>query len=76
MDQNNLGANVRVKIKIVPVIIFFLLSWYESIPIGKETLCTMLANTCLCEAGIGRKPDHSLRATGAMEMSVANVPES
>ena len=23
MDQNNLGANVRVKIKVVPVIIFF-----------------------------------------------------
>ena len=37
--------------------------WYESIPIGKETLRTMLANMC-DKAGIERKTNHSLCATG------------
>ena len=37
--------------------------WYESIPIGKETLHTMLANMC-DKAGIERKTNHSLCATG------------
>ena len=48
--------------------------WYESIPVGKETLRTMLANMC-SRAGIEKKTNHSLRATGATEMFAANVPE-
>ena len=48
--------------------------WYEGIPIGKETLRTMLAKMCE-RAGVERKSNHSLRATGAMEMFTANVPE-
>ena len=48
--------------------------WYESIPVGKETLRTMLPNMC-DKAGIERKTNHSLRATGATEMFATNVPE-
>ena len=48
--------------------------WYESIPVGKETLRTMLANMCN-KAGIEKKTNHSLRATGATEMFAANIPE-
>ena len=42
--------------------------------VGKETLRTMLANMC-DKAGIEKKTNHSLRATGATEMFAANVPE-
>ena len=49
---------------------------YESILVGKETLCTMPANMCV-KAGIEKKTNHSLRATslGATEMFAANIPE-
>ena len=47
---------------------------YEGVPVGKETLCTMLAKMCE-QAGIEQKSNHSLRATGATEMFAANVPE-
>ena len=49
-------------------------TWYEGIPIGKETLRTMRARMCE-RAGVERKSNHSVRATGAMEMFAANVPE-
>ena len=48
--------------------------WYEGVPVGKETLRTMLAKMCE-QAGVKRKSNHSLRATGATEMFAANVPE-
>ena len=48
--------------------------WYEGAPVGKETLRTMLANMCE-RAGVERKSNHSLKATGATEMFAANVPE-
>ena len=48
--------------------------WYEGFPVGKETLCTMLANMC-DKAEIPRKTNHSLRATGVTDMFAANVPE-
>ena len=48
--------------------------WYEGIPVGKETLCKMLANMC-DKAGIPRKTNHFLRATGVTEMFTANVPK-
>ena len=44
--------------------------WYEETP----TLRTMFAKMC-SEAGIEKKSNHSLRATGATEMFAANVPE-
>ena len=49
--------------------------WYEGIPVGKETLSTMLANMC-DKAGIPRKTNHSLRATGVTEIFAVNVPRS
>lgn len=48
--------------------------WYKSIPVGKETLRLMLADMC-AKAGIQRKTNHSLHATGATAMFAANVPE-
>ena len=48
--------------------------WYEGIPVGKESLRTMLPNMCE-RAEIECKTNHSLRATGATEMFAANVPE-
>ena len=49
-------------------------SWYERAPVGKEKLRTFVA-TMYQEAGIARKTNHSLRATGATAMFNANVPE-
>ena len=48
--------------------------WYEEVPVGEETLRTMLVKMCK-RAGVERKSNHSLRATGATEMFPANVPE-
>ena len=48
--------------------------WFEGVPVRKEKLRTMLADMCK-EAGIERKTNHSLRATGASQMFNANVPE-
>ena len=48
--------------------------WYEEAPVGKNTLSTMVKDMCV-EAGISKKTNHSLRATGASTMFQANVPE-
>ena len=49
--------------------------WFAPVPIGKNSLNTMLKDMC-SEAGItGRKTNHSLRATGASELFAAGVPE-
>ena len=48
--------------------------WFEGVPVEKEKLRTMhmLAGMCK-EAGIERKTNHSLRATGVSEMFNANA---
>ena len=49
--------------------------WFAPVPIGKNSLNTMLKDMCH-EAGItGRKTNHSLRAIGASELFAAGVPE-
>ena len=48
--------------------------WFHSVPIGKNTLGGLLAEICK-EAGIEKKTNHSLRATGATAMFAAGVPE-
>ena len=48
--------------------------WYTSIPVGKNMLQKMLPTMCE-EAGITRRTNHSLRATGATDMFHANIPE-
>ena len=49
--------------------------WFCQMRVGKNTLQSKLKTMC-SEAGVeGHKTNHSLRATGATEMYVANVPE-
>lgn len=48
--------------------------WYELAPIGKEKLRNMVRDMCN-EAGMEKKSNHSLRATGATQMFASNVPE-
>ena len=48
--------------------------WFSAVPIGKNTLSTIVKTTCE-EAGIVGKTNHSLRATGASTMFAAGVPE-
>ena len=48
--------------------------WFHSLPVGKNTLGGLLADICK-EAGIEKKTNHSLRATGATAMFAAGVPE-
>ena len=48
--------------------------WYSCAPIGKNMLRKMLPTMCE-EAGIGRRTNHSLRATGATELFHANILE-
>ena len=49
--------------------------WFAPLPVGKNTLNTMLKDMC-SEAGItGHKTNHSLRATGTSELFAAGVPE-
>ena len=49
--------------------------WYMASPVGKNVLGDMMKNICK-EAGIvGKKTNHSLRATGASELFAAGVPE-
>ena len=43
--------------------------WYEEMPVGKNTLSTMV-EMCV-EGGIAMKTNHSLRATGTSAMSQA-----
>lgn len=49
-------------------------AWYDSVPVGKNTLGTMVRDMC-AEAGIEKKTNHSLRATGATAMFSASIPE-
>lgn len=49
--------------------------WYNSCPVGKNTLATMLKRMCV-EAGITEpKTNPSLRATGTTRLFQGNVPE-
>ena len=49
--------------------------WYIGVPIGKNTLCSMV-NDIFAEAGIyGNKTNHSLRVAGATSLFAAGVPE-
>ena len=48
--------------------------WCNSIPVGKNMLQKMLPMMCE-EAGIARRTNHSLCATGATDMFLANIPE-
>ena len=48
--------------------------WYEACPVGKNKLGSMVSEMC-AEAGIARKTNHSLRATGATTLFRSNVPE-
>lgn len=49
-------------------------AWYENVPVGKNTLSTMVKDMC-SEADILGKTNHSLRATGTSMMFQNNVPE-
>ena len=48
--------------------------WYDSIPVGKNTLAAMVKKMCK-DAGIEERGNHSLRATGASAMFQAGIPE-
>ena len=48
--------------------------WYMPVPVGRNTLQKMLPAMCE-EAGIARRTNHSLRATGATQLFNANIPE-
>ena len=50
------------------------LPWYDCIPVGKNTLASMVAKMCK-EAGIPERSNHSLRATGATALFQAEIPE-
>lgn len=48
--------------------------WYESAAVGKNSLATMIREMCK-EGGVGKKTNHSLRASGTTAMFQNNVPE-
>ena len=48
--------------------------WYDCSPVGKETMKKYVATMCAA-AGLERKTNHSLRATGASTMFHAGVPD-
>ena len=49
--------------------------WFQSVPIGRNQLATMVPSMC-SKAGIaGQKTNHSLRATAATDLYHANIPE-
>ena len=51
-------------------------AWFQSVPNGKNQLAKMVPNMC-SEAGIeGKKTNHSLRATAASDLFIADVPET
>ena len=50
------------------------LPWYECAAVGKEKLRTFMESMCR-DAGITKKTNHSLRATGASALFHAGVPE-
>lgn len=49
-------------------------AWYENVPVGKNSLSTMVKDMC-GEANIVGKTNHNLRATGATTLFQKNVPE-
>jgi hypothetical protein len=49
--------------------------WYESSPVGKNKLGSIIAEMCR-EADICRRTNHSLRSTGATSLFQNNIPES
>ena len=49
-------------------------TWYDNIPVGKNTLQTMVKDMCV-EAEIYGKTNHSLRATGTTTLFQNDVPE-
>ena len=49
--------------------------WFSVLPVGRNTLSTMVKTIC-AEAGVGgNKTNHSLRATGTSTLFQAGVPE-
>lgn len=48
--------------------------WYEACPVGRNKLGSMVNGMC-AEAGLLRKTNHSLRATGATTLLRSDVPE-
>ena len=51
------------------------LPWFSSVPVGRNKLNKMVQKMC-ADAGIsGKSTNHSLRATGALQLFQANVPE-
>ena len=49
-------------------------AWFDNAAVGKNKLATIVKDMC-AEAGIARKTNHSLRATGATTMFQNSVPE-
>ena len=47
--------------------------WYDAAPVGKNKLSRMVSDMC-ADAGIPRRTNHSLRATGATTLFQSNVP--
>ena len=50
-------------------------TWYDSVAIGRNKLSNMVSEMCT-EAGISRRTNHSLRATGESALFQSNVSES
>ena len=49
--------------------------WYQSVPVGRNQLGKMVSNMCECAGIAGNKTNHSLRATAATDLFLADVPE-
>ena len=50
-------------------------AWYYSIPVGCNKLAQMVPEICKLENILGHKMNHSLRATGAIELYEAEMSE-
>ena len=50
-------------------------SWYDAVAVGKNKLSSMLQEICE-KAGIEKRSNHSLRATGATALFQSNAPSS
>ena len=51
------------------------LPWYAALPVGKNTLSSMMKRMCTAACIEGHKTNHSLRASGTTELFQAQVPE-
>lgn len=49
-------------------------AWYDSVAVGKHKLSGYVSSMCE-DAGVSRKTNHALRATGTTDMYIAKVPE-